>query len=84
MADKSDETIGFLGIGSILLSAVSLFLGGLLSVFIGFMGVAAGFFGAKKHQVFSQVGMILGATALIFFQPCEYRDYTGTVITCHR
>ncbi len=67
MADKSIETIGFWGIGSILLGAVSLFAGGLLSVFVGFMAVASGFFGVKKHQVFSQIGMILGAVALIFF-----------------
>lgn len=67
MADTSNEDIGFLGIGSICLGASSMFFGGLLSVFIGFAAVMAGFFGAKKHQIFSQAGMILGGLSLLFF-----------------
>ena len=66
MADQSNEDIGFLGIGAILFGTVSLFLGGLMSVFIGFTAVAIGFFGAKKHQIFSQTGMMIGGISLIF------------------
>ncbi len=67
MADEIDCTIGFFGIASILLSAASLFIGGLGSVFVGFAGVASGFFGAKKKQIFSTTAMMVGAVSLIFF-----------------
>ncbi len=67
MVEKSDKTLGFLGIGAIVFGSVSLFLGGLLSVFIGLIGVALGFFGAKKQQIFSVEGMMCTAVSLIFF-----------------
>ena len=67
MADKSEQTIGILGISSLFLGAVSLFIGGLASLAAGSAAVAAGFFGIKKHQIFSQAGMMIGAVALIFF-----------------
>ncbi|MCD4674392.1 MAG: hypothetical protein K8S18_00120 [Desulfobacula sp.] len=67
MTDKSIETVGFLGIVSVLFGILSLFIGGLASLFVGFGAVMIGFFGIKQKQVFSQTGMIIGSVSLLFF-----------------
>jgi len=67
MVNNSEKMMGFYGNISLITGIASCFFGGLFSVFIGFSAVAAGFWGAKKRQKFSQTGMIAGSLALIFF-----------------
>ena len=67
MVNNSEETMGSWGTISLISGIASCFFEGLLSVFIGFLAVAVGFFGVKKHQIFSRTGMIIGSFSLIFF-----------------
>lgn len=66
MTDKPSNTWGPFGIISVLIGIASWFLGGMLSLGVGMVAVALGFFGNKKHQKLSQTGMIFGAFSVLF------------------
>jgi len=65
MKEKSNNNWGPFGIISVLIGIVSWLLGGMLSLGVGMVAVALGFFGNKKHQKLSQTGMIFGAFSVL-------------------
>jgi hypothetical protein len=66
MAVNSSDNWGLLGVISIATGIASWFFGGVLSLTIGMLAVAAGFFGNRMHQRLSQTGMIIGAFPVLF------------------
>lgn len=66
MTETPNNNWGPLGVISVLIGIASWFLGGMLSLVIGMVAVALGFFGNKKHQRLSQTGMIFGAFSVLF------------------
>ena len=66
MNDTSTNNWGPFGIISVVIGIASWLVGGMLSLGIGIVAVALGFFGIKSHQKVSQTGMIFGAISVLF------------------
>lgn len=66
MNDKSQNQWGILGIFSLIFGVAAWFAGGLIAIVIGLIAIAFGFFGIKRQQKLSQLGMIIATVPIIY------------------
>lgn len=66
MNDTLNNNWGFYGSSSAVVAIISCLVPGFSALFVGFVAVILGFWGNKKHQKLSQVGLLIGGVVLLF------------------